>query len=117
MPPQFYTLLPPPGSHEAAEFAACKADIAARVRSRERSGFLDYLNDTPAARNPENFMDPEHYRADIAREIEADIAGVIAGESPRPARLWRVRNCAANDVYPWHSQRTPRRVGMFVSRL
>ncbi|MFZ0113514.1 MAG: hypothetical protein WAL15_04070 [Xanthobacteraceae bacterium] len=86
MPPQFYTLLAPPGSHEAAEFAACKADIAARVRSRERSGFFDYLNDTPAARNPENFMDPEHYRADIAREIEADIAGVIAGESPRPAR-------------------------------
>jgi hypothetical protein len=31
-------------------------------------------------------MDPEHYRADIAREIEADIAGVIAGERPRPAR-------------------------------
>jgi hypothetical protein len=86
MPPQFYTLLPPPGSREAAEFAACKADIAARVRSRERSGFFDYLNDTPAARNSENFMDPEHYRANIAREIEADIASVIAGESPRPAR-------------------------------
>jgi hypothetical protein len=32
-------------------------------------------------------MDPEHYRANIAREIEADIAGVIAGESPRPARV------------------------------
>jgi hypothetical protein len=87
MPPQFYTLLPPPGSQEAAEFAACKADIAARVRARERSGFFDYLDDTPAARNPENFMDPEHYRADIAREIEADIAGVIAGVSPRPARV------------------------------
>ena len=87
MPPQFYTLLPPPGSQEEAEFTACKADIAARVRARERTGFFDYLNDMPAARNPENFMDPEHYRANIAREIEADIAGVIAGESPRPARV------------------------------
>lgn len=86
MPPQFYTLLPPAGSREAAEFAACKAEIAARIRRRERSGFFDYLNDTPAARNPENFMDPEHYRVNVAREIEADIAGVIAGESARPAR-------------------------------
>jgi hypothetical protein len=86
MPPQFYTLLPPVGSQEAAEFAACKAEIATRIRARERSGFFDYLNDTPAARNPENFMDPEHYRANIAREIEADIAGVISPENPRPAR-------------------------------
>jgi hypothetical protein len=87
MPPQFYTLLPPAGSREAAELAACKADIEARVRAREHSGFFDYLNDTPAARNPENFMDPEHYRANIAREIEADIAGVVAGVSPRPAQV------------------------------
>jgi hypothetical protein len=87
MPPQFYTLLPRAGSREAAELAACKSELAARVATRERSGFLDYLADTPAARNPENFMDFEHYRSNIARLIEADIAAVIAGESPRAARL------------------------------
>ena len=87
MPPQFYTLLPPPGSRKAAELAACKAELAARVATRGRSGFLDYLADTPATRNPENFMDFEHYRSNIARLIEADIAAVIAGESPRAARL------------------------------
>ncbi len=87
MPPQFYTLLPRAGSQAAIELAACKADLAARVDARERSGFLDYLNDTPATRNPENFMDSEHYRADIARQIEADIASVIAGGRPRAAQL------------------------------
>jgi hypothetical protein len=87
MPPQFYTLLPRAGSREAAEFAVCKTEIAARATARARGGFFDYLNDTPAARNPENFMDPEHYRSNIAREIEADIAGVINGEKPRPPRL------------------------------
>ena len=87
MPPQFYTLLPRAGSPAAVELAACKAELAARVEARARSGFLDYLNDTPATRNPENFMDWEHYRANIARQIEADIAAIIAGERPRPARL------------------------------
>jgi hypothetical protein len=87
MPPQFYTLLPRPGTATAADLAACKAELAARVDARPRGGFLDYLSDTPATRNPENFMDFEHYRANIARQIEADIAAVIAGERPRAVRL------------------------------
>ncbi len=86
MPPQFYTLLPASSSHKAAELAACKAELASRVRARTRGGFLDYLTDTPIARNPENFMDAEHYRANVARAIEKDIAAVLAGESPQPVR-------------------------------
>ncbi len=86
MPPQFYTLLPPAGSQKATELAACKAEIASRVRARTRGAFLDYLTDTPIARNPENFMDAEHYRANVARAIEKDIAAVLAGESPQPVR-------------------------------
>jgi hypothetical protein len=86
MPPQFYTLLPPSGSPEAAELAICKAELASRVRARRRGGFLDYLTDTPTARNPENFMDAEHYRANVAWAIEKDIAAVLAGENPQPVR-------------------------------
>jgi hypothetical protein len=86
MPPQFYTLLPAPGSHKAIEFNACKAELASRVGARARGGFLDYLTDTPIARNPENFMDAEHYRANVARAIEKDIAAVLAGASPQPVR-------------------------------
>lgn len=86
MPPQFYTLLPAPGSPKAAEFNACKAELAARVRARARGGFLDYLTDTPIARNPENFMDAEHYRANVAQAIEKDIAAVLAGENPQAVR-------------------------------
>ncbi len=83
MPPQFYTLLPAPGSPKAAEFNACKAELASRVRARARGGFLDYLTDTPIARNPENFMDAEHYRANVAQAIEKDIAAVLAGANPQ----------------------------------
>jgi len=86
MPPQFYTLLPPAGSPKATDLAACKAELASRVRARTRGAFLDYLTDTPIARNPENFMDAEHYRANVARAIEKDIAAVLAGESPQPVR-------------------------------
>ncbi len=82
MPPQFYTLLPAPDSRKAAELAACKAELASRVRARRHGGFLDYMTDTPTAHNPENFMDAEHYRANVARAIETDIAAVLAGESP-----------------------------------
>ena len=31
-------------------------------------------------------MDAEHYRANVARAIEKDIAAVLAGESPQPVR-------------------------------
>jgi hypothetical protein len=84
MPPQFYTLLPAPGSRNATELDACKAELASRVRARSHGGFLDYLTDTPTARNPENFMDAEHYRANVARAIEKDIAAVLAGGSTQP---------------------------------
>jgi hypothetical protein len=87
LPPQFHDLLPKPGSAAAADLAACKAQLAARIGGREHSGMLDYLTDTPAVHDPANFMDAEHYRANIARAIEADIAALLAGERLRPARL------------------------------
>jgi len=74
MPPQFYTRLPPAGTAAALFRDACKARIAARARS---GAFIDFLVDSEIARAPENFMDDEHYRSNIARIIEAGIAGAL----------------------------------------
>jgi hypothetical protein len=74
MPPQFYTRLPPVGTPAAQFRDTCKERIAARARG---GAFIDFLVDSEIARAPENFMDDEHYRANIARIIEADIAGAL----------------------------------------
>jgi hypothetical protein len=74
MPPAFFTLIPQPGSAAARHVALCKAALAAAVADRPRSGFLDFLSDNAVTRDPENFMDHKHYRASIARDIEAQIA-------------------------------------------
>jgi hypothetical protein len=77
MPPQFYTRLPPAGTPAAHFRDTCKERIAARARRGAGSAFIDFLVDSEVARAPENFMDDEHYRSNIARMIEADIAGAL----------------------------------------
>jgi hypothetical protein len=78
MPPVYRAMLAHPGTQLAADLLACKAELARRVADRARSGFLDFLVDGSISRDPENFMDPQHYRLHIARMIEARIAAVIA---------------------------------------
>jgi hypothetical protein len=77
MPPVYQSMLAHPGTQLAADLAACKAELARRVADRGRSGFLDFLVDGLISRAPENFMDPQHYRLNIARMIEARIAAVL----------------------------------------
>ena len=77
MPPVHQTVLPRPGTQTAADLPACKEALARRVAGRARSGFLDYLVDGPISRDPENFMDQQHYRMNIARLIEARIAALL----------------------------------------
>jgi len=76
MPPVYQAMLPRPGTQVAADLPACKAALA-RLVDRPRRGFLDYLVDGPISRDPDNFMDLEHYRMNIARLIEARIAAVL----------------------------------------
>lgn len=78
VPPVYRSLLPKPGSQLAADLQACKAELAGRVGSRPRSTFLDFMVDGPIARDPENFMDQEHYRLRVARTIEARITEILA---------------------------------------
>jgi hypothetical protein len=79
-PPQYYSTLPRDAG-TAALIAACKARFARLVTGVPRRGFLDYFVDSPIARDAGNFDDLEHYRAPIARRLEAAIAGVLDGAS------------------------------------
>jgi hypothetical protein len=86
MPPQFYTRLPPAGTPAAQFRDACKERIAARARRGAGSAFIDFFVDSEIARAPENFMDDEHYRSNIARIIEADITGALGGRREASGR-------------------------------
>jgi hypothetical protein len=77
MPPQSSVMLPESGTTAANELAACKAEIARRISARGHGAFLDYLIDGPIARDPRNFMDRDHYRLNIAHQLEAAIAQAL----------------------------------------
>lgn len=77
-PPVYVTALPVPGSADAAADAACRKAFSALVESRPRSALLDWRVDRPELRDPNRFFDHGHYRQDIARLIEVDIATALA---------------------------------------
>jgi hypothetical protein len=79
LPPQFYTQLPPAGTGGARFRDYCKWQIALRAERGAGGAFIDFLVDSDMTRNPENFMDAEHYRSNIAQTIEADIAATLKG--------------------------------------
>jgi hypothetical protein len=75
-PPAFVTDLPAAGSAEGVRIEECKGALAALVR--DSADFLDLAVDSELARDPANFMDTIHYRAAVAREIEAQIVSALA---------------------------------------
>ena len=46
-----------------------------------RGGSLDYLVDSPMTCDQASFQDLDHYRAPVARRIEAEIAGILKGQA------------------------------------
>jgi len=78
MPPRFFTDLPRSGSEDAARIDQCRQALARTVAARPGSAFLDFMHDTPATRDPMNFMDPGHYRSAIAMQVEAEIVRSLA---------------------------------------
>jgi hypothetical protein len=75
-PPVYVSELPT-DAQSVAELNECKARLARLARSTPRGGFLDYLIDSPLARDQASFQDIDHYRAPVARRIEQEIAGVL----------------------------------------
>jgi len=78
MPPLHSTLLPQPGTLQAAELANCKARLARAVAGR-RGGFLDFLVDSPLSRERSNFFDLQHIRENVARAMEPQIVSALNG--------------------------------------
>ena len=74
MPPMIASHLPQPESHGAVRLAICKTALAGLVAGRPHSNFLDFRVDDPLTRDQGNFLDPMHYRAQIARRMEQRIA-------------------------------------------
>jgi hypothetical protein len=81
-PPQFYTTLPTAG-RRIAELNECKTRLSRLAAGLPRRGFLDFFLDSPMNRDPKNYDDLEHYKAPVARKIEAEIARVLNGTSSR----------------------------------
>src|SRR5262249_16126067 len=79
MPPVFFTELPAHDDPNADLIAQCKGALEKIATQRPRGAFLDFEADGEIARNPENFMDEVHYRAPIARLIEARVASALSG--------------------------------------
>jgi hypothetical protein len=84
MPPIFYTIIPRPGSVEAAEGEACKTAFKRIVAGRPHSNFIDYRIDNALTRDPLNFVDAIHYRTKIAQRVqEGIVASIRLGEAAK----------------------------------
>jgi hypothetical protein len=78
-PPVYITDLPT-DPQSLAVLKECKARLARLATSTPRGGFLDYLIDSPIARDQASFQDVDHYRAPVARRIEREIADILNGK-------------------------------------
>jgi hypothetical protein len=71
----FVTALPAAGSEAAELMAQCQGALSRLVDGR--GTFIDFAVDGESARDPANFMDPTHYRAGLARELDDAIVAVL----------------------------------------
>ena len=78
-PPVYFAVLPN-DPHSLAVLKECKTRLARLATSTPRGGFLDYLIDSPLARDQASFQDIDHYRAAVARRVEQEIAGILNGQ-------------------------------------
>jgi hypothetical protein len=79
--PPVYAALLPGDPHSLAVLKECKARLARLARATPRGGLVDFLFDSPLARDQASFQDIDHYRAPVARRIEAGIAGILNGQA------------------------------------
>ncbi|RDJ27297.1 hypothetical protein DWF00_10015 [Bosea caraganae] len=77
-PPVYQSALPAPGSAEPAADAACRAPFQALADKRPHTAMVDMRLDSPITRDPANFYDHTHYRRNVARLVESEIAAALA---------------------------------------
>ncbi len=76
-----------PGSDFAANFAACKARVAAVAAMVPGTTVVDFLFPSPITRDRSNYWDPVHYRMPIADRIMADLAAAVTGRATADDRI------------------------------
>ncbi|MBF9233452.1 hypothetical protein [Microvirga alba] len=77
IPPAYKNLMPLPNTEAAFVDRACKASVASVAQVHARTAVVDWRVDRPENRDPELFFDMMHYRAPIAKVIEADVAEAL----------------------------------------
>lgn len=77
MPPVFSGALPVAGSGAEARANACKRTLEGIAGRRSDTAFVDARIDSPATRDPMNFIDASHYLDPVAIEAEADLVAAI----------------------------------------
>jgi hypothetical protein len=74
---------PRPGSDAEKGDQACRNAFVALARERPLTRLVDWSVDRPENRQMENYFDKSHFRAGIARLLEADIAAALRARNPR----------------------------------
>lgn len=83
-PPVSAPVLPEPGSDLDRSERACRDAMARLAAGRPSAALVDWRVDRPELHEPENFIDPTHYRSAVARLVEADVAAALRRLSARP---------------------------------
>jgi hypothetical protein len=76
--PVFVTSLPPKGSAAALRDAACKDRVRRIVERRPNTAVLNLEGDNALARDVASYVDDIHFRGDVARKVELEIARALA---------------------------------------
>jgi hypothetical protein len=84
-PPVFITGLPTPGTGYDISEHRCRERLQAVAASRARTALIDWRVDRPENRVAANFYDHVHYRRDLARALEQEIAAAINRLRSEPA--------------------------------
>jgi len=79
MPPRNWRVLPAPGTREAARDTACAAAFGALAAERRGSRLLNFVG-RPGMREDDAFWDTIHFRASVARAMEAEIAAALVAK-------------------------------------
>lgn len=70
-----------PGSDAAADWAACKAQVAALAEDAPHTTVVDFLRPSSVTRDRSNYWDPVHTRAAVADRITSELAAAASGQS------------------------------------
>ena len=81
--PVFVTSLPPQGSAAALRDAACKERARRIAERRPNTALLNLEGDNALARDVASYVDDIHFRGDVARKVELEIARALVALQSR----------------------------------